>query len=232
MNVCVIPARGGSKRIPRKNIRPFSGRPIIAYSIDAARGAAVFDDVVVSTDDAEIADVARSCEASVPFFRSPRTADDHAGLADVLIEVAENLAERGRPPELVACVLPTAVFVQPHELVTAMEVLRTRSDVDAVASVVRYDHPIERALEVTSEGHLRMRWPENRTVRSQDLPVSYHDAGQFYVIRRTVLIDTGSLFPRSTHPIVLPAHRVQDIDTEEDWDLAETKYRLLEAHRS
>jgi pseudaminic acid cytidylyltransferase len=223
--LCVIPARGGSKRIEKKNIRPFCGKPIISYSIEAALESGCFAEVMVSTDDREIADLARDRGASVPFMRSTKTSGDFAGLADVLVEVIDQYAERGQTFPVFACVLATAPFVTPVDLRRAVEKI-SAADADGVVSVCRYGYPIQRAL-VERSGRLQMRWPKYYQSRSQDLEPCYHDAGQFYVLRTDPFLKRRCLFLSNSVKYELPESQVKDIDTEEDWWNAEQKYRLL-----
>ncbi len=227
--IAVITARGGSKRIPRKNIKEFAGRPMIAYAIEAALSSGCFADVLVSTDDGEIAEVSRSCGASVPFMRSAATSDDYSTTEDVLREVLETCRARGEDYDRVCCVYPTAPFVTGDLLAEAYEKW-VASGADALVSVVAYGHPVQRLL-VIDEDRLHFKWPENRMKRTQDLQPCYHDAGQFYMIRTEALFREKTLFPADTLPLVLPETRVQDIDTPEDWELAELKYRFLHGEK-
>ncbi|MBN1837576.1 MAG: pseudaminic acid cytidylyltransferase [Spirochaetales bacterium] len=223
--LCVIPARSGSKRIPNKNTRLFCGKPIMAYSIEAALESGCFAEVMVSTDDPHIADVAREHGASVPFMRSRRTAGDFAGLAEVMVEVLEVYARRGRTFPLIACVLATAPFVASTDLRSASDRLGVEA-CDGILTVCRYVYPIQRAL-VERRGRLRMRWPRYYNSRSQDLEPCYHDAGQFYFLRTAAFLRHRRLLLRDMLKYELPESRVQDIDTEEDWRAAELKYRAL-----
>lgn len=223
--LCVIPARGGSKRIEKKNVRLFCGKPILVYSIEAALQSGCFDEVMVSTDDLEIAELARQSRASVPFMRSPRTSGDFAGLSEVLLEVLSAYSRRGRSFGMTACVLATAPFVTPDDLRSAVETVVAGS-ADGILSVCCYGYPIQRAL-VERNGRLLMRWPKHYRSRSQDLEPCYHDAGQFYVVRTSPLLRQRRLFLRNMVKYELSESRVQDIDTEDDWRLAEYKYRLL-----
>lgn len=224
-SVAIITARGGSKRIPRKNIKPFLGKPIIAYSIAAALEAGCFDEVMVSTDDEEIAGVARECGAQVPFLRSPKASDDFASTADVLAEVLAEYRKRGRDFDLGCCIYPTAPFVTAERLEAASRLLE-ESGADTLVPVVRFGFPIQRALGIDG-GRLRLLWPEHRDTRSQDLPPAYHDCGQFYLFRVARFLETRALVGENTVPMELPESEVQDIDTEEDWKVAELKYRIL-----
>lgn len=224
-SIAIITARGGSKRIPRKNVRDFLGIPIIAYSIAAALEAGCFDEVMVSTDDEEIAELARHRGAEVPFFRSAETSTDFATTADVLLEVLDQYRFRGREFEYACCIYPTAPFVTAEKLSRGYDVL-TASLADSAVPVVRFGYPIQRALKI-EKGCLRMIWPEHLSTRSQDLMPSYHDCGQFYWIRTRNFLQQKRLFAEHTVPIEVPESEVQDIDTEEDWILAEMKYRLF-----
>lgn len=223
--LAIIPARGGSKRIPRKNIRPFEGKPILAYSIEAALNAGCFADVVVSTDDDEIAEVAVRYGASVPYMRSPENSDDHAGLAEVAIEVLQRVKIDGGDFSLFCLILPTAPFVTAARLLQGYQLLE-RSQVDAVLPVVRFSYPPQRGLIVTG-GLVSMLHPEHYESRSQDLVPLFHDSGQFYWMRSQAMFEQKRFFVDKTAPLELSEVEVQDIDTEEDWQLAELKYRML-----
>jgi len=223
--IAIIPARGGSKRIPRKNIRPFLGRPIISYSIAAALDSGIFDVVMVSTDDQEIAAIARECGAEVPFVRSAATSGDHATTAEVLIEVLDQYAQRGRSFEQACCIYPAAPFVTADRLRDAVDRLQD-SSVDGVIPVARFSFPIWRSFEMDGE-RLSFRWPEHALTRSQDLPPAFHDAGQFYAFDVPAFRATGTLVGERTIGFEVPESQVQDIDSEEDWRLAELKYRLM-----
>jgi pseudaminic acid cytidylyltransferase len=223
--LCVIPARGGSKRIEKKNIRPFCGKPIIAYSISAAQESKCFDEVMVSTDDPEIAELARKYGASVPFLRSERTSGDTVGLAEVLLEVLQQYKQAGLSFDLAACVLATAPFVTSIDLRKAMERMADGRR-DALLSACRYSYPIQRAL-IERRSKIRMKWPKYYHRRSQDLEPCYHDAGQFYFVRTQPFLRERRLFLKNMIMCELPETRVQDIDTEEDWRMAEHKFRFL-----
>ena len=222
-NVCIIPARGGSKRIPRKNIKEFLGRPIIAYSIEAAVASGLFEEVIVSTDDAQIASVAVSHGASVPFMRSSRNADDHAGTVDVLAEVHRQLDVAY---DAACCLYPTAPFAT-AALLRRSHVLLLEQNYDCVFPVTRFSYPIQRALRRSDHGKTTMMQPEYRDTRSQDLEVAYHDCGLFYFYRPLPVLTTGTLWTENTGTIIVPESVVQDIDVPEDWAIAEIKYRLL-----
>lgn len=223
--LAVITARGGSKRIPRKNIKDFCGRPILAYSIEAALKSGVFDTVMVSTDDKEIARVAEECGAEVPFFRSGETSGDFATTAQVLLEVLEEYGKRGQYFDLFCCIYPTAPFLTAERLREAMELLES-SGADCVHPVVRFGFPPQRCL-VMEDGYLKFKWPEYRNTRSQDLEPFYHDVGQFYCLNRASFARQKTTVMEKTIPVVLSELEIQDIDTEEDWRVAEAKYRLL-----
>ncbi|MFZ5571680.1 MAG: pseudaminic acid cytidylyltransferase [Thermodesulfobacteriota bacterium] len=224
--LAIIPARGGSKRIPRKNIKPFAGEPIIRYSIRAALMSGCFSEVMVSTEDKEIADVASRCGATIPFRRSEKTADDQAMLADVIEEVVLEYQKRGRRFDLFCCILPTAPFISGDRIKEAYDLL-VRNDVDSVFPVTRFSYPIQRALRIEN-GLMKMFWPENYNVRSQDLEPAFHDSGQFYWMKTASLLRQKQLFAEKSIGLELPESEVQDIDNEEDWKVAEMKYTLLQ----
>ena len=220
-NLCIITARGGSKRIPRKNIRPFLGKPIIAYSIEAAIQAGVFDEVMVSTDDEDIKSIAIQNGASVPFLRSESTSNDFATTADVLNEVLDQYEKRGRNFDYFACVYPTAPFVTGEKLKTAYSIL-SASDADSIRTVVQYSYPPQRAF-LCNGGALSYQYPQYYRTRSQDLEPIFHDCGQFYIYRTESFRkygDAGKMLP-----LIMPEEETQDIDNFSDWDFAELKYR-------
>ncbi|MFC1624230.1 pseudaminic acid cytidylyltransferase [Candidatus Omnitrophota bacterium] len=223
--IAIIPARGGSKRIPRKNIKPFLGQPIIKYSIDAALDAGIFDHVMVSTDDKEIAEIAKSFRAEIPFLRSEKTSGDHATLADVIEEVIVEYKKRDEYFEYFCCILATAPFILSERLVQAIQLLKN-SEADSIVPVVRYGYPIQRALKIENS-KLEMVWPENYEKRSKDLMSTYHDCGQFYCMRTRPFLQQKKLFAKYTVPIEIAESEVQDIDNEEDWKVAELKYKIL-----
>ena len=223
--LALITARGGSKRIPRKNIKDFNGKPIIAYSIEAALDSGVFDEVMVSTDDEEIAEISRSYGAQVPFLRSEKTSNDFATTSDVINEVISEYEKRGQKFDIITCIYPTAPFITSEKLKKAVEDLES-SDADSLIPVVRFSYPPQRAMEI-QDGRLVFRQPENLTARSQDLTPHYHDAGQFYVTRTESFLRTNSLLMGSIIPLELSELEVQDIDNEVDWKLAELKYNLM-----
>jgi pseudaminic acid cytidylyltransferase len=227
MKLAVIPARGGSKRIPRKNIREFCGKPIIAYSIEAARLSNCFDRIIVSTDDTEIAAVAREWGAETPFIRPEELSNDFAGTIPVIKHAIEWFIENGPQPELVCCIYATAPFVTPQDLQRGLDTLRS-SNSEYAFTVTSYPFPIQRAVKVTPSGRLAMFQPEHFKTRSQDLEEAFHDAGQFYWGRGEAFLRELPLFSEDAAPVMLPRHRVQDIDTLEDWYRAELMYKTLQ----
>lgn len=224
-NLCIIPARGGSKRIPRKNIKPFQGKPIMAYSIDAALKSGLFDEVMVSTDDEEFAEVAKQYGASVPFLRSAATANDYATTVEVLIEVVKTYRKQGKEFDNVCCLYSTAPFVTPERLKEAFGKLS--DNVDGCFTVVEYSYPIQRSLRINESGLVEMTYPEHVKSRTQDLEKIYHDAGQFYFMKTAVMENEKTVWCKRTEPLVLSELEVQDLDTLTDWTLAEMKYKLL-----
>lgn len=225
MNIAIITARGGSKRIPHKNIKEFCGKPIIEYSIEAAKQAGIFDTVMVSTDDNKIAEIAKNAGAEVPFMRSEETSNDYATTADVLMEVLEKYKERGIRYENACCIYPTAPFVTGYKLRQAMEML-VKEKKDSVMPVVPFSFPPLRGM-VINDGKLEYKWQEYAMKRSQDLEESYHDCGQFYVFRVETFEKEKKLVTDNTAGMIISELEVQDIDNETDWQLAEMKYRLL-----
>lgn len=223
--VAIITARGGSKRIPKKNIKEFCGKPIIAYSIEAALQSGAFDEVMVSTDSVEIAKVAREYGAEVPFMRSEATSNDFATTADVIEEVIHSYTEIGKTFEWLACIYPTAPFVTAERLAEAMQLVE-QSQADAIMTVVRYSFPPQRAL-IVRDGKLAYQYPENALKRSQDLEPIYHDCGQFYFCRTSVFEEHHSLIAPDTIPYLMPEEEVQDIDNNSDWEIAELKYSVF-----
>lgn len=223
--LAIITARGGSKRIPRKNIKPFLGKPIIAYSIEAALKSGLFDEVMVSTDDQEIAEIARTYGAKVPFFRSEATSNDYATTVDVLLEVLETYEKRGEAFDVACCLYPTAPFITADRLREGLSLLEG-SDCDVVLPVVAFSYPPKRGL-VIRDGRLIFEYPEYLNTRSQDIETSYHDVGQFYIFRVPNFRKNRSLMLGNVLPLQIPETEVQDIDNETDWQLAEMKFRLL-----
>lgn len=221
-NLAIIPARGGSKRIPRKNVKPFLGKPMLAYSIEAALATRLFDEVMVSTDDEEIAEVARQYGAKVPFMRSAVTASDFATTSDVLKEVVHNYRELGREFDNFCCIYATAPMVQPKDITSAFDRL-VSSKFSMVYPVVQFSYPIWRCLDLEEDGSMKRHWPEFENSRSQDLPKEYHDTGTFYWYKTNEWL-AGNL---NIGGIEVDETTIQDIDTETDWKLAEMKYKLL-----
>lgn len=223
--IAIIPARGGSKRIPRKNVRLFDGKPVITFAIRAALDSQCFEEVMVSTDDAEIAAVARQAGASVPFMRSARNADDYATTADVLIEVLERYRTLGRQFGLGCCIYPCAVLTTPARLREGFDLIRANSTLNGIVPVLRFGYPIQRALRIR-ENCLEMIDPRQINARSQDLEPAFHDAGQYYWFRTEALFKARTLIGPQVAPIQLSEMEAQDIDTEDDWRLAELKFQL------
>lgn len=224
--IAIITARGGSKRIPRKNIREFCGKPILAYSIEAAIESKLFDTVMVSTDDGEIAQIARSYGAEVPFYRSESTAGDYATTNDVLLEVLEEYEKRGEHYELGCCIYPTAPFVTADKLRDAMERLEN-SGADTLIPVVAFSYPPQRAM-IVKEGRLVFEYPQYLDSRSQDLEPHYHDVGQFYLFYTQAFKQNRKLMTGDILPYVVSELEVQDIDNLTDWEIAEIKFRLMQ----
>ena len=224
INVAVIPARGGSKRIPRKNIKLFAGKPVIGYSIEAARQCGLFDRIIVSTDDEEIAEVARGYGAETPFLRPRPLADDFTGTNAVVKHAIGWLVEEGQQVACACCIYATAPFLQPGFLAEGHRKLLA-SGSDFAFSVTGFRFPIQRALRVTEQGTVQAIFPEHIFTRSQDLEDAYHDAGQFYWGRSEAFVSDQILFSPASVPVVLPRHLVQDIDTPQDWEEAELMYR-------
>ena len=220
MNVAVIPARGGSQRVPRKNIRPFAGKPMIAHAIGRALESGLFARVIVSTDDGEIADVARDCGAEVPFMRPAALADHHAGTREVIAHAVEHLRGEGVTPEAVCCIYATAPFLQVADLARGLAIFRS-GDWRYVLSATTAPFPIFRAFKKTAGGGLEMFFPEHAGTRSQDLPEAFFDAAQFYWGRPEAWLEDAPIFDARSTAVEIPRWRVQDIDTEEDWTRAE-----------
>lgn len=228
MIIAIIPARGGSKRIPRKNIRPFAGKPIMAYSVAAARACGLFDRIVVSTDDAEIAAVARECGAETPFVRPAELADDHTGTDAVVAHALTWFAESGHNVELVCCIYPTAPFLRAEDLHRGRQALLDGGKSFAF-SATTYPFSIQRALRILPDDGVEPFFPHWIDSRSQDLEPAYHDAGQFYWGRPEAFRAGLAMFARHAVPVILPRSRVQDIDTLDDWQCAELMHAALTA---
>ncbi len=229
-SVAVIPARGGSKRIPRKNIKPFCGKPIIAWSIEAARESGCFDRILVSTDDDEIAKVATSCGAEVPFMRPGNLSDDFTGTTPVIAHAIDWLQANNLTLDLVCCIYATAPFVDADDLRTGR--LLMADGVDYAFSVTSYAYPIQRALRLTDTGGVVMFDSKQFSARSQDLEQAYHDAGQFYWGTADAWQQRRPIFSENSKPIILPRHRVQDIDTFEDWERAQWLFQAMRTQSS
>lgn len=223
--LALIPARGGSKRIPRKNIAPFMGKPMISYAIELAERSGLFDKIMVSTDDPEIAEVAKKYGAVVPFMRTAIVANDNATLIDVIREVCDTFSRQGEQYDAVCCILPTAVLARVSDLKRCHSILVSDS-CDSVFPVSKFSYPIQRALVMDSSGLVRMERPEFLASRSQDLEPAYHDAGQFYWINPERCIRANSIITDCSKCIVLPEHLVQDIDVEDDMIMAEAKIQI------
>lgn len=232
MNIAIIPARGGSKRIPRKNIKDFGGRPMMAWPIEAARQSECFDRILVSTDDAEIASVAKQYGAEVPFMRPVELADDHTGTIPVIAHAVDWLQAQGETPDGVCCIYATAPFVTAEALQQGYRALHEQPDADYAFAVTSYAFPIQRALRMTANGRVEMFQPDHFNTRSQDLEEAWHDAGQFYWGRAQAWQAGRALFGQHSVPVPMPRHRVQDIDTPEDWQRAEWLLRALDQEDS
>ena len=225
--LAIIPARGGSKRIPHKNIKEFCGKPIIAYSIEAALNSKLFDEVMVSTDDEKIANIAKAYGASIPFMRSTETANDFAILKDVLNEVLSKYKELGKVFDEICCILPTAPLVDVTDIQNSHKTLKDMQCV-SVIPVVKYSYTIFRSLKI-EDGKLYMNWPENYSKRSQDLPEAFHDAGLFYWYNKSYFEEENVGFGKNACPYILDEEKVQDIDTEDDWRIAEMKFKFIKS---
>lgn len=227
MNIAIIPARGGSKRIPRKNIKEFCGKPIMAYSIECALVSNLFDEVIVSTDDEEIAAVAKAYGANVPFMRPAGLANDHAGTIPVIAHATQWFEAEGLVPNAVCCIYATAPFVQPDDLKQGLVTLES-GPWEYVFSATSFDFPIFRSFKRHDDGSVEMFFPEHFETRSQDLPEAFHDAGQFYWGRPGAWTGDKRIFDRWSNVVMLPRWRVQDIDCAEDWKRAEVLMKLLQ----
>ncbi len=228
-SVAIITARGGSKRIPGKNKKTFLGKPIIAYSIEAAIGSGCFDEVMVSTDDEEIAKISEAYGAKVPFMRSAENSDDFSTTRDVVREVLGQYEAQGRKFDYACCIYPTAPFITAERLRESMKLLEEKN-ADSVLPVVQFSFPPQRCV-VLEDGRAVFKWPEHMLTRSQDLEPFYHDCGQYYCLNTAAFAEQGLLFMKNTYPVVLDEMEVQDIDNETDWKLAELKYQLLRGEK-
>lgn len=228
MQLAVIPARGGSKRIPRKNIKDFYGKPMIAWSIEAALKSNCFDEVWVSTDDKEIADIAVEYGAKVPFMRPAHLSDDYATTADVMQHATQAFSQlQGQSPDYICCLYATAPFVQANDLQAGLQLLKN-NPLDYAFSATTFAFPIQRAIKLNQDGNVEMFQPENFSKRSQDLEEAWHDAGQFYWGTAKAWLNKSVIFSNKSRIVELPRIRVQDIDTPEDWQLAELLFGVLE----
>lgn len=223
--IAIIPARCGSKRIPRKNIKDFLGKPIIAYSIDAAIKSELFDDVMVSTDDLEIANIAKKYGANIPFMRSGKNSDDFASTSDVLLEVIDEYQKYNKSFEYCCCIYPAAPFISSNLLIESYKKLYN-GRFDSLIPVVKFGYPIHRALRIKNN-YLEFIYPENIKKRSQDLETSYHDAGMFYWFKTEKFLKEKDLFSNNSTYVDIPESQCQDIDNDEDWKLAEMKYNKM-----
>lgn len=230
MRVAIIPARGGSKRIPRKNIKPFCGKPMIAWSIAAAQASGCFDKIIVSTDDAEIAETALLYGATIPFMRPAELSEDYTPTIPVIRHAIEWLNAHDNNVTHACCIYATAPFVSAEDIKTGLEILEN-ADSDYAFSVTSYSFPIQRAIKLTGQGSVEMFYPEHFNTRSQDLEEAYHDAGQFYWGKAKAWLNETVIFSSSSSPVILPRHRVQDIDTPEDWIRAEWMFKAIKEQR-
>ena len=228
-HICIIPARGGSKRIPGKNIKKFLGKPIIAYSIEAAKKSGLFDEVMVSTDCKGIANIAASYGAVVPFMRSIKNSDDFATTADVLSEVIQAYKIIGKTYEYACCLYPAAPLVTSQKLVDAYRTLRSKN-FDSVFPIVQFSTPILRSYKLVDD-KVEMNWPEHRNTRTQDIEPSFYDSGQFYWFNIKQYLESGDIVTNNCGGIEIPEIESQDIDNETDWLLAEMKYQLHHGNR-
>ena len=226
MNVAVIPARGGSKRIPRKNIKKFCGKPIIAWPIEVAKQSKLFEHILVSTDDREIAEVSKSCGGELPFMRPEEFSDDYVGTTEVIAHAVSWMHEQQWQPEAVCCIYPTSVFLTVDDLKKGFDTLST-GNWSYAFSVTDCEYPIFRSFKEHPDGGLEMFFPEHFEKRTQDLPVALHDAAQFYWGKPSAWLNSIRLFDRHSFPIKIPRWRVQDIDTEDDWKRAELLYKHI-----
>lgn len=223
--IAIIPARGGSKRIPRKNIKEFLGKPIIAYSIEAAIKSELFDEVMVSTDDEEIAEISKKYGASVPFFRSKDTSNDFATTSDVLLEVLEKYKSYKKCFNFFCCIYPCAPFITSGKLKVTFDILN-KSNSESLIPVVKFSYPIQRAFRIKDEV-LNFIYPDSINKRTQDMEEAFHDAGQFYWMKTKAFLQNISLLTDKTMPYILSEKEVQDIDNEEDWSIAEIKIEII-----
>lgn len=225
-NLALITARGGSKRIFKKNIKNFNGKPIIYYSINTAINSKIFDYVMVSTDDKEIAKISKKFGAKVPFYRSKKNSDDYSTTSDVINEVLNELKKINLEFDNVCCIYPTAPFITDEILSLSAKILE-KEDVDSITPITKFSFPIWRGFKLNTNNSIDYLWPENELKRSQDLPSVYHDAGQFYFLKVSSFLDQKKLIMKKNKAVILSEDKVQDIDTIEDWKIAELKYELI-----
>lgn len=223
--IAIIPARGGSKRIKRKNTKIFCGQPIIKYSIDAAKNSKLFDEVIVSTDDEQIARMAKKYGAVIPCLRSKKNSLDHSTLSDVMLEEIYNMEKRGIKSEYICLILATVPTISPKEITGALAAFK-KSGADTLVCVCEFSEPLERALKLEN-GRIEMAKPKNKFKRTQDLQKMYFDAGRFYWVKTELFKKNKSFFTRKTCPYIVPGLLVQDIDTMDDWRMMELKYKLF-----
>lgn len=229
MKIAIIPARGGSKRIPRKNIKHFAGLPIIAHSIKAAQESGLFDRVIVSTDDDEIAETALEFGAEIPFLRPTNLSDDFATTGAVISHAIEELQKASKQVDLACCIYATAPFIRVRDLLEGYQLLIT-NNANFTFSATSFPFPIQRAIKLDENNRVEMFQPEHLLTRSQDLEESYHDAGQFYWGKASAFLENKPVFSPASCAVLLPRERVQDIDTPEDWQRAELMYKLLKSY--
>jgi len=225
MNIAIIPARGGSKRIPRKNIKIFNGKPIIYWSIKAAEESGVFDSIIVSTDDDEIASVAKELGADIPFIRNKKISDDFTGTAEVIKDAIFQINKAGFTPNNVCCIYPTAPLINSKDISKTLKILISNSNIDYIYPVTEYAHPIHRSMIINQEGRMDFLFPENQLARTQDLPITFHDAGQFYWGTSDSWMENKKM--HSGTGFKIPNWRVVDIDNEDDWERAELLFQSI-----
>ncbi|MGO3301042.1 MAG: pseudaminic acid cytidylyltransferase [Pseudoalteromonas sp.] len=228
MKVAIIPARGGSKRIPRKNIKEFCGKPMIAWSIEAAKASGCFDKIIVSTDDTEIAEIAKEWGAEVPFMRPAILSDDYTGTIPVVRHAVQWLNDNHSRVDYACCIYATAPFLHIKDLQSGWQLISSQA-YDYAFSITSYAFPIQRAIKMTESGSITMFNPEHFTTRSQDLEKAWHDAGQFYWGTAAAWLNEKQVFSKGSAPVKLPRHRVQDIDTQEDWERAQWLFKAMQA---
>ncbi len=227
-SIAIIPARGGSKRIPRKNMKKFCGKPMLVWSIEAAHASGLFDAILVSTDDEEIASLAEANGAEAPFRRPAELADDRTPILPVVVHAIRWTEEHRGPVRLACSISATAPFLQSSFLHEGFDLLEAHPDAAFTFGVTSFAFPIFRSIKINADGAVSMFWPEHELTRSQDLPQAWHDAGQFYWGRKDAFLNNAGIFSAHSYPVILPRHQVQDIDTPEDWEMAEKLFRACE----